>query len=1043
MNKSPRTDLHVFDFNEEEEERQQHNEIAKFRSPILNPPLLSNHDTHENKVNAENDVDITCVDVDTLGDKFNPEKSGLDLPLDTLEYKFDRKDSNSELEHAKKSNFTSHENHCNFKVDIYNHDEPEAKDTSGEESPQTSQMDPSRSPSSNESVDVNSEADECMNESLPSSPASDIVENVSSNGCDLNGRYGYNMVIHIQASMVASVDDANMEVVLHPDYVIYQDNYYMGPKLTFSHYCIKINVSTTCIKQGALELEWPVDDLVDIKCKSFQSSATIILKLRVISCKATESNQANTTSGIEELEIAVVDSNWSLRHKQITSLNMKYSDIWKIVLHCSMDIEGNDNYSEDPRSYFPNFVQPFDEVIYPKGDPDAVSLSKRDVDLLRPDTFVNDTIIDFYIQYLKSQIQDEEKSRYHFFNSFFFRKLADMDKNPASASDGKAAFLRVRKWTRKVKLFEKDYIFIPVNFNLHWSLIVICHPGEVVNFNDKERDKSLKVPCILHMDSIKGSHCGLKNLVQSYLWEEWKERHATTLEEDLESRFLNMRFLSLALPQQENSYDCGLFLLHYLELFLSEAPSNFNPFKLTKFSNFLNVDWFLPAEAYLKRTLIQRLIFELVENRGSHEISSSDCSDDDNIYIENNENRSVQHPEINRESANSHAGQGIEITLLPASSSLDPQSLNNSGLVLKDLFEPGTSAGTLVGQCQSFGQRSSDYRFNGSIFSVEEDADLGEHYMYLTSDPNFQQAAAVTPQACSLPYLPRDYGDDTCHRSVTSLHTEHNMAESSLDESSGGSDDSDDIGIVENCPIGNEADLGQINRHPPMKNPEYLTDVPVSGGNNLPIASLTGIVQDLNTNCHGNQMGDLKVTCDDGQMIDEKVTCNNGQMNNDMVTCDNHTVGDNVTCENVKMVDDFVACEDGPMVNHKFTSEDGDVVDDKVTCDDQMVEDKVTGEDGQMADDKVASEDGHAVDYKATCGDGQMADDKVTCGDQIGDDKVTYDNGKIVDDKAICDNDGQLIDGTALDICEEQAAKRRRLMPQQCRSEEVVTDSDL
>ncbi|KAL1344707.1 hypothetical protein AAHE18_08G065700 [Arachis hypogaea] len=931
MNKSPRTDLHVFDFNEEEEERQQHNEIAKFRSPILNPPLLSNH---------------------------------------------------------------------------------EAKDTSGEESPQTSQMDPSRSPSSNESVDVNSEADECMNESLPSSPASDIVENVSSNGCDLNGRYGYNM------------DDANMEVVLHPDYVIYQDNYYMGPKLTFSHYCIKINVSTTCIKQGALELEWPVDDLVDIKCKSFQSSATIILKLRVISCKATESNQANTTSGIEELEIAVVDSNWSLRHKQITSLNMKYSDIWKIVLHCSMDIEGNDNYSEDPRSYFPNFVQPFDEVIYPKGDPDAVSLSKRDVDLLRPDTFVNDTIIDFYIH-------------------FFFRKLADMDKNPASASDGKAAFLRVRKWTRKVKLFEKDYIFIPVNFNLHWSLIVICHPGEVVNFNDKERDKSLKVPCILHMDSIKGSHCGLKNLVQSYLWEEWKERHATTLEEDLESRFLNMRFLSLALPQQENSYDCGLFLLHYLELFLSEAPSNFNPFKLTKFSNFLNVDWFLPAEAYLKRTLIQRLIFELVENRGSHEISSSDCSDDDNIYIENNENRSVQHPEINRESANSHAGQGIEITLLPASSSLDPQSLNNSGLVLKDLFEPGTSAGTLVGQCQSFGQRSSDYRFNGSIFSVEEDADLGEHYMYLTSDPNFQQAAAVTPQACSLPYLPRDYGDDTCHRSVTSLHTEHNMAESSLDESSGGSDDSDDIGIVENCPIGNEADLGQINRHPPMKNPEYLTDVPVSGGNNLPIASLTGIVQDLNTNCHGNQMGDLKVTCDDGQMIDEKVTCNNGQMNNDMVTCDNHTVGDNVTCENVKMVDDFVACEDGPMVNHKFTSEDGDVVDDKVTCDDQMVEDKVTGEDGQMADDKVASEDGHAVDYKATCGDGQMADDKVTCGDQIGDDKVTYDNGKIVDDKAICDNDGQLIDGTALDICEEQAAKRRRLMPQQCRSEEVVTDSDL
>lgn len=43
-------------------------------------------------------------------------------------------------------------------------------------------------------------------------------------------------------------------------------------------------------------------------------------------------------------------------------------------------------------------TQNFEDVIYPKGDPDAVSISKRDVDLLLPETFVNDTIIDFYIK---------------------------------------------------------------------------------------------------------------------------------------------------------------------------------------------------------------------------------------------------------------------------------------------------------------------------------------------------------------------------------------------------------------------------------------------------------------------------------------------------------------------------------------------------------------------------------------------------------------------------------------------------------------------
>ena len=39
----------------------------------------------------------------------------------------------------------------------------------------------------------------------------------------------------------------------------------------------------------------------------------------------------------------------------------------------------------------------------------------------------------------------------------------------------------------------------------------------VVYFADLDFDDSTKVPCILHMDSIKGSHAGLKNLVQRYV----------------------------------------------------------------------------------------------------------------------------------------------------------------------------------------------------------------------------------------------------------------------------------------------------------------------------------------------------------------------------------------------------------------------------------------------------------------------------------------------------------------------------------------------
>lgn len=125
----------------------------------------------------------------------------------------------------------------------------------------------------------------------------------------------------------------------------------------------------------------------------------------------------------------------------------------------------------------------------------------------------NDFWFELIGRYLKSKIKPEESHRFHFFNSFFYRKLSDLDKD--QSSEGKAALQRVLKWTKKVNVFEKDYIFIPVNYrwesvlhyfpfslqdwriilwfqllnmnyfwilcSLHWSLIVICHPGEVAN----------------------------------------------------------------------------------------------------------------------------------------------------------------------------------------------------------------------------------------------------------------------------------------------------------------------------------------------------------------------------------------------------------------------------------------------------------------------------------------------------------------------------------------------------------------------------------
>ncbi|KAJ0078391.1 hypothetical protein Patl1_37127 [Pistacia atlantica] len=395
---------------------------------------------------------------------------------------------------------------------------------------------------------------------------------------------------------------------------------------------------------------------------------------------------------------------WFKRQEAIKLLDVRYEEVWDVAFDCDRENEVNTFLGQKnklSKQYLFEFNERFEDVIYPKGDPDAVVISRRDVELLQPETFINDTIIDFYIQYLKKKLQPEERRRFHFFNSFFFRKLAGLDKDPSSACEGKAAFQRVRKWTKNVNLYEKDYVFIPVNYSLHWSLIVICHPGEVAYFKgkmliDDEIEKSTKVPCILHMDSIKGSHRGLKDLVQRewgevkdiacYLCEEWKEKHNNT-SDDVPSKFLQLRFVSLELPQQENSFDCGLFLLHYAELFIAEAPSNFNPFKITGFSNFLNRNWFSPMEASSKRAHIKALIYELCEDHSNKDPSSTLSPDEDGLETEAVVIGQTSTPtKICQQgySSTSNVGKGIETPIVGALLQRVAEGPSDSGLVSRE-----------------------------------------------------------------------------------------------------------------------------------------------------------------------------------------------------------------------------------------------------------------------------------------------------------------------------------------------------------------------
>ncbi|KAL7208150.1 hypothetical protein ACSBR1_029989 [Camellia fascicularis] len=812
----------VFDFKEEDKlpELASAKSVSKFKNPSANVVVgteFQQNEMDDNDHNCDNALSYTPPGMEGE-DPATKQMCGLDEVL--------------------LFNSTSHEQHSQFISDklkpesSYAQLEPRASSPKAD-SPGNSQLNCAlqETPSTDESVDVIPEPDESMSESSPSTS-----DDIPGDDVPLDGHGP--LADHCFGGW--DMGDRHVAVVC-PGYVVYRGIYYTESLLIFSSSCIELKGSTAYGKQGIFSFQLGINEIVDIESQWCERLDIAMVKLRLISQDTMQAQDVHGTSGIEELQFTIVDLNWYKKQEEILSLDVRYKALWNVVFNTDIGgdgeaLPGQNSICIQRKRYFPNFDEPFEEVVYPKGDSDAVSISKRDVDLLQPDTFVNDTIIDFYIKYLKNEMKPEERHRFFFFNSFFFRKLIDLDKDPPSSFEGRAAFQRVRKWTRKVNLFEKDYVLIPVNFNYHWSLIVICHPGEVAKFQDEDVEKSLKVPCILHMDSIKGNHTGLKDFIQSYLWEEWKERQKEA-SEDISSKFFSLRFVPLELPQQQNSFDCGLFLLHYVERFLDEAPLNFSPFKITKFSNFLNVDWFPAAEPSLKRVHIEKLINKILEGENSPAACSgkpcaSNYQANTNMIktsVEFISERCTPLKSFHGNLSSSGVGQGIEMTLLPTSS----QCAADSGLVLREFFEEGVNPGSFFdGQYRTFDRSASFGDFKGAISSMEVDAEAGGQFVYSPSNrTGFQQLAGITPGACGFSYPSRDFGADASwHPGIHQAG--HEDINASPETSICASDDSLEVEVKETDIVREDLNVEEKKidqpRSPSPENVECLTETLVS-----------------------------------------------------------------------------------------------------------------------------------------------------------------------------------------------------------------------
>ncbi|KAK9370131.1 hypothetical protein V1509DRAFT_618611 [Lipomyces kononenkoae] len=301
---------------------------------------------------------------------------------------------------------------------------------------------------------------------------------------------------------------------------------------------------------------------------------------------------------------------WNLRTRSASSSTPKSSILDNLDEHHDVsDVTHSDRASRSrgPKVYLG------DPLKYSFGNKTIV-ITEDDFSRLDEGEFLNDTIIDFYLRYIQDRLQEahpEIARSTYIFNTFFYKRLTQR------INGVKGAFDNVKKWTSKVDLFSMKYVIIPIHERAHWYLAVIVNlcelgkeknggdrlgqsPGEqkqndegvcdiiehVDSDDDDDRDSTSpkglldkflpkkgtkgilpNEPVIFIFDSLKLRHNTVFRPLRDYLVAEAQDKRGITIERDqIKSKYGYA-------PAQPNYCDCGVYVAHYVEAFLSKPEA--------------------------------------------------------------------------------------------------------------------------------------------------------------------------------------------------------------------------------------------------------------------------------------------------------------------------------------------------------------------------------------------------------------------------------------------------------------------------------------
>ena len=166
---------------------------------------------------------------------------------------------------------------------------------------------------------------------------------------------------------------------------------------------------------------------------------------------------------------------------------------------------------------------------FPLGQSPCIRVSMRDYRSLELGIFLNDIVIDFYLAWLHAKVLPaKQKPAVHIFSTMFYKRLTQEPdiisvknsfEKDASLSQAQIRHTRVKGWCKKVDLFSKDMIIIPICENRHWYLVIVIKPGLILR-----EEEDAKGPFVLVFDSLGGERSRTVDTVREYLDQEWKAK---------------------------------------------------------------------------------------------------------------------------------------------------------------------------------------------------------------------------------------------------------------------------------------------------------------------------------------------------------------------------------------------------------------------------------------------------------------------------------------------------------------------------------------